>query len=131
MRILGILLATLLCAPLAYSSEAEPRDALEVSIYTLEETGAIITWSASPGAVGYRIFRGDSPENVVFIGRSATTSFVDETAPAEQVWYVILSDQLNVGTIEAFSPARGTCLKHKGLTGVSLTMAHCLPTRPL
>lgn len=131
MKSVALLLSTLLLVPLAHSSEAEPRDALEVSIWSFDVSSAFLSWTPAPGAIGYLIFRGDTPETATLIGQSATTTFYDATAPVEQAWYVILSVQSENGAFDIVSPSRGACIKHKGATGLSVTTAHCIPTRPL
>lgn len=130
MKFVVLMLSMLLLAPVAHSSEAEPRDALEVSIWSIDVSSALVTWTPAPGAIGYLIFRGDTPETATLIGQSAATTFYDATAPLEEAWYVVLSVQSENGAFEIGSPSRGACIKHKGATGLSVTTAHCIPTRP-
>jgi hypothetical protein len=130
MRFVVFFISTLFLVPLGMSSEAEPRDALEVSTWTVDDASALSTWSPAPGALGYLVFRGETTDTAQLIGESATTSFFDATAPAEDAWYVIQSIHPGAGWLDLGSPSRGACIKHRGATGLSITTAHCLPVRP-
>jgi hypothetical protein len=129
-------LALLLAPPLVSSTGAEPRDALAVSVYTADEVGAIVTWTVAPGAIGYAVYRGDSPESATFLAHTPGNAFHDPDTPDRETWYVILSVHPQNGGRDLLDPRddfggfRGSCISQRGATGVTVTASHCLPSDP-
>ena len=133
MRIGVALVLSMFLVPLAVSSEGEARDALAVGIYHVDGVGAIISWSPAPGATGYEVYRGPTLDDLTLIGSTETTIFFDPDSPAGDVWYMILST--HPATIPVLNGGIGTykgaCVDHHGMTGISVSAANCLPTRPI
>lgn len=131
MRTSIALAIVLLMLPLASSTEAEPRDALAVSLFDIEESAVVVTWSAAPGAIAYDIYKGPTQKDLTLVGESTTTVWLDESAHTGTTWYVVVTKHAQGAPELGLGAYRGACVNQRGTTGVSVTAAHCVPARPL
>ena len=128
-------LALLLAPSFVSSTEAQPRDALAVSVYGVPDVGVIVAWTPAPNAVGYAIFRGASPDDAEYVGQSTTVLFHDPAPLEGASWYVIYSIEPResgaLGALAALGKFRGSCVHQSGTTGVTVTASHCMPADPI
>ena len=127
--VLAIVVALTFLPTTSANDWSEPRDGLSVSVLRVEDSEVLVTWTAAPGAIAYQVFRGKDLDDLELISYTPQLQFRDRDAPDEDTWYVIVSHTppssygLDVG------PMRGKCLSMRGLTGISVTLAHCAPLR--
>lgn len=127
MRSVCVLLAALFVVPtIGATAWEEPRDDLAVTVMRMADSFVHVSWTAAPGALAYQIHRGPTLDELEFVATTPALEYVDGHAPAENTWYVVVSTfplASNIGP----DPMRGKCVAMRGITGVSVTVAHCLP----
>lgn len=127
----ALALTFLLVAPVASSIGSDAHDTLAVSILGVEPGVATISWTPAPAGVIYNVYRGPSKDALELIAQTASTAFLDEETPVGDVWYVIVAQEQAGEIGDLVGKFRGSCVSHRGTTGVTVTAAHCIPTRPL
>lgn len=128
--VIACILALLLAPTLVSATQEEPRDALAMDIVSIGGAGTSISWSPAPTAYLYEVYRGPELDELTFLGATPSTTFFDTSDPAaeERVWYVVIGRASAQSVGEYMETMRGKCLATRGMTGYSLTLAHCMPT---
>ncbi|HET6404425.1 MAG TPA: hypothetical protein VFH78_07250 [Candidatus Thermoplasmatota archaeon] len=130
MRILVALVAALFLVPTGSAVDwDDPQDALAVTVLRYHETSVIVSWSVAPGAVGYHVFRGPTPDDLQHLAFTPHLQFADTDAPDADTWYVVVSEMPSSTYDLELGPMRGKCVSARGITGISVTLAHCVPMR--
>lgn len=129
--VVACILALLLAPTLVSASQEEARDSLAMEVVVIGGVGASISWSPAPTAYAYEVYRGPELDQLTFLGATPSTSFFDASTPAseESVWYVVIGRATAQSVGEFVHTMRGKCLATRGMTGYSLTLAHCMPTQ--
>lgn len=116
-----------LTAPLASSHDAS-RDRLAVTLIdiTSDATGStFVSWSVATSAMRYDVYRGYDLDELELLAQTSSNWAFDHDPPSGDVWYVILSIDHSGSNIGG---SRGACINHRGATGISIAVSHCLPT---
>lgn len=132
MRLFVAITLGLLWAPTAASAQQqeEVRDALAMDITVIDEAGAFVAWTPAPGALLYEVYRGPGLDQLSLVTTTSLASFFDETVPAEgDVWYVVIARSGNTALGDSIQTMRGKCVATRGMTGYSVTLAHCMPSQ--
>lgn len=129
MRLALVVTLGLLCAPtLASATQEEVRDALTMHITLVDGVGATVAWSGAPGLLEYELYRGPTLDELELVATTSLTSFHDMTVPEDgSVWYVVIGRTSNSALTDSVDTMRGKCLATRGMTGYSVTLAHCMP----
>lgn len=127
MRSVWLLLVALLVVPtIGAASWDEREDRLAVTVMRIDDAFVHVSWSAAPGALAYEVHRGPSLDDLELITTTPALEYADAYAPEGDTWYVIISTYPITSSLEP-GPIRGKCVAMRGLTGISVTVAHCLP----
>lgn len=123
------ILALLLAPALASATQEETRDALAMTLLGVDGVGTVVSWSPAPTAFLYEVYRGPELDQLTLLGTTPSTSFLDaSTATAEEnVWYVVIGRSASQSVGEYVHTMRGKCVATRGMTGYSITLAHCAP----
>lgn len=125
----AITLLALLAPSIASANRDEaPKDALSMTIVLLDERAAHISWSPAPGSVVYDLYRGASLDDLVLVASVPTTVYVDvPPAGRADIVYVVVSRMISSSIGDDVQQMRGKCIATRGMTGYSVTLAHCMP----
>lgn len=124
------ILALLLAPAFASATQEEPRDALAMTIVGVDGVGTAVSWSPAPTAFLYEVYRGPAMDKLTLLGTTPSTSFLDASSGTaeESVWYVVIGRSASQSVGEYVHTMRGKCVATRGMTGYSVTLAHCTPT---
>lgn len=127
MRSVWLLFVALLVVPtLGAATADEPEDRLAVTVMRIDDAFVHVSWSAAPGALAYEVRRGPSLDKLELIATTPALEYADAYAPEGDTWYEIVSTFPVTSSLDP-GPIRGACIAMRGLTGISVTLAHCLP----
>lgn len=128
MRILVVLACSLLVSVPLAQSIGSPPPGLAVTILDVVDTGTYVLWTPAKGAVSYDVYRGTDLDELVLIANVPGPSHIDRFVPDETVWYVVEAVMPHGGGL---GESRGACLHHRGATGLTVTVSHCLPSNAI
>lgn len=117
--------AILLASPLVGATDRASRERLAVTLIDISDLGTQVTWSVGTMAVAYLVYRGPDNENLELLAETSSNFFFDDDPPTGDVHYLILSVDPYGSDI---GRARGACVNHRGATGISIALVHCIPT---
>lgn len=132
MRVLLAAAVVLLLAPAlatASSSDSDPPDGITVTVLRIEGKGVYVTWTPAPAATSYDIYRGTDLGTLHYVASTPNLEYTDPSPPGADVWYQIISEVPTSIPDDVGSPVKGRCLAVRGATGVSVTVANCMPGR--
>ena len=130
MRSAYLLVGALLMVPTISATDwQEAREGIGVTLLRADESFVHVSWTVAPGAVSYELYRGPTLDDLQLITQTPNLEYADAYAPDEDVWYVVVSRVPSISTHVDPEPMRGKCLSLRGYTGVTITVANCLPMR--
>lgn len=130
MRSVYVLLGALLVLPTISATDwEEPRDGIGVTLIRADDNFVHVSWTAAPGAVSYELYRGPTPDDLELITQTPNLEYADAYAPDEDTWYVVISRVPALSSHVEPGPMRGKCISLRGYTGITVTIANCLPMR--
>lgn len=125
MRLCLLAVVALFVAPTLASATSDTPDDLAVTVLRIEGKGGYVSWSAAPGVVVYDVYRGPDLDHMSLLARTPNVAYTDATPLESNAWYEIRG-QPNGAPIN-LDPVRGKCLMLRGATGLSVTVANCMP----
>lgn len=130
MRSVAVLLGALLLLPLAsVSAQDEPHDDIGITLLRIDDSFVHVTWTAAPGALTYALYRGATLDDLELVTSTSRLEYVDGSVPDSDIWYVVLSRPPIASHLDGPGPMSGKCLTMRGITGFSVSLAHCMPWR--
>lgn len=125
-----MLLGALLVLPTISANDwSEARDGIAVTLLRADDNFVHVSWTAAPGALSYELYRGPTLDDLTLVTQTPNLEYADAYAPDGDTWYVVVSRVPPVSSHLDIGPMRGKCLVLRGLTGVSITLANCMPVR--
>jgi hypothetical protein len=127
--VVALVIGFVLTPALASATQQEPTsETLQVSVVRVADVGDFVTWSPAPGARVYEVYSGPSLEELTLMATTPLHSFHAMGAELEEdVWYVVATQSPDPSAPDQVSDMRGKCIATRGMSGVAITVANCMP----